>query len=404
MHFISAKLLVVLISTAGVLIGCEPTDTAANDDERDSIDAGVDDTGVDAADDASEQQDTSDAEDAGADPYVEFTAPADGAEVDNPVLFEIEAGQVDEVEIFADETYSLGSGFDPSEQDELMYRFAGTDFERPVHVEGRVDGEKVARDDLKITVTPDSCAETFFLTEFDDINEDPSGELDMFTIREESLAAIKEEIETLQSCGADITLGAMLSLLSWEAAFRVGSYNTMCNENSYNNTESDCDEVAEALYSYQYGIGGIHASNFHPCRGGSYTQNMRALFHDIAEDQGYSIDESLVTSEQADRFATVCPDDTPEAIDHYILGAHEPYDIPRNDNGNKLSAVGTYPFLDAAVSVQLTFNILHSHCDSIDDDREAIEIWGGGDDRYGTEEHQDNILSHYENFKAANCD
>ncbi len=416
---ISKKIYLIIIVLAAVLacsdpdpISEDPSDTgpdgSAEDvlsDPPDATDSTPDaDADGDAAADADAGAEGDDVEDASIEPQVAFAEPADEAVLDNPITFQIEASGVDEVEIFADETYSLGPAFDPDEEDELLYRFAGTGFARPLHVEGRVDGEKVARADLTITVNHDSCADTFFITEFDDINVDPSGELDMFNIRESSLAAIKDEIETLQSCGADITLGAMLSLLMWEAAFRAGSYNTRCNENSYHNTESDCDEVAEALYSYQFGIGGMHTSNFHPCKGGSYTQGMRDLFMDLADQAGYSTDADLMTEQLTERFHEVCPNDSPTAVDYYLLGAHDPFGIPKNDNGNYLEAVGVHPLMDTAVSVPLTFNILHGQCDTIDDDREAIAIWGGGDERYATQEHQDSILSHYNNFQAANCD
>ena len=45
-----------------------------------------------------------------------------------------------EVEVFADETYSLGPAWDPSKQSELRYRFGGTGFPRPIHVSARKDG------------------------------------------------------------------------------------------------------------------------------------------------------------------------------------------------------------------------------------------------------------------------
>lgn len=417
--FFCLGLLLCSLANFGLIACSEPALTTEPD--ADQTDTGEEDTGTsDAdsdgdADDAGEYDgdsgesdadvDHNDADsDADIEPFVAFASPANDASVDNPVIFQIEAHGIDEVEIFADETYSLGPAFDPSEEDEFLYRFVGTGSARSLHVAGRVDGEEVARADLTITVNHDTCEDRFFLTRFASHNEDTTGELDMVSIRESSLLAIKDEIGALQSCGAQITLGAMLSLLSWEAAFRAGSFNTKCNENSYHNTESDCDLVAEAFYSYQFGIGGIHTSNFHPCRGGSWTQGMRALFEDLADQAGYPTDSSLVTDEVATRFAEVCPDATPSAIDYYILGAHEPFEIPRNDNGNRLEAVGHYPLLDPNVSVQLTFNILHGQCSAITDDRDAYSRWGGGDPRYGQEDHQDRILAHYENFAAANCD
>lgn len=336
-------------------------------------------------------------------PVVAFAAPGQGEVLSNPVVFRIEALGVEEVEIFADETYSLGPAFDVAERDELLYRFAGTGFERSLHVVGRVHGEEVARADLAITVRDDTCEDRFFLDRFDSRNEDPSGELDMFAIRERSLMAIKAEVESLQACGAEITLGGMLSLLMFESALRAGSFNTRCNENSYHNTESDCDVVAEALYSYQFGIGAIHTSNFHPCRGGSYTQGMRARFAEIAAAGGFPT-EGLAMPALEERLQEVCSDATFSAVDYYILGAHEPFGIPRNANGNHLVAVGEYPFLDPHVSVPLTFSILYNQCATITDDRVAIARWGGGDARYGETAYQNNILAHYGNYAAAHCD
>ncbi len=401
MHF--PKIFAVAFLSALVLsaLACDPEPLSSSDPG-----VGTDATGdtghaePDAELDADAEPDVSEEP---PEPAVAFAAPSSGETLPNPVLFRVDAVAVDEVEIFADETYSLGPAFDPADTDELLFRFAGTGFERSLHVVGRVDGEEVARADLAITVTDDTCEDRFFLDRFDSRNEDASGELDMFTIRETSLMAIKAEVEALQACGAQITLGAILSLLMFESALRAGSFNTRCNENSYHNTESDCDLVAEALYSYQFGIGAIHTSNFHPCRGGSYTQGMRALFADIAADAGFPT-EDLLTPELQNRFHDVCPDATPSAVDYYILGAHEPFGIPRNDNGNHLVAVGDYPFLDPHVSVPLTFSILYNQCSTISDDRDAIARWGGGDARYAETAYQNNILAHYENYAAAHCD
>jgi hypothetical protein len=319
------------------------------------------------------------------------------------VTFRVAASGVDEVEIFADETYSLGPAFDPSLQDELLYRFVGTGFARSLHVVGRVDGADVARADLTITVNPDSCAERFFVSEFDQRNTDSSGDVDLFAIREAGLAAITDEVDALQACGAGVSLGGMLSLLLYEGGFRAGAFNTRCDENSYHNTSSGCDAVAEALYSYQFGLGAIHTSNFHPCKGGSYTQGMRQQFLDAADAAGYPVGDQLVTSHVSQRVAEFCPNATPSAVDYYILGAHDPFGIPKNDRGNALGSVGDFPFLDPAVSIELTFSILSSGCADISDDRDAIARWGGGDSRYSEASFQDGILAHYDNFAAANC-
>jgi hypothetical protein len=336
-------------------------------------------------------------------PSVAFVEPADGASVGNPVTFRVEATEVEEVEIFADETYSLGAAWDPSTRDALVYRFAGTGTPRMLHVVGRVGGAEVARDDLTVTVTPDSCEDRFFVEQFDKRNMDPGGTVDLFALREEALASIKAEVAALQACGAGVTLGNMMSLLLYEGGFRAAAFNTRCIENSYNPTSADCDVDAEALYSYQFGIGGIHTSNFHPCKGGAYTQGMRQRFLDKAAAAGFSTDASLVTSALATRFATVCPTKTPTAVDYYLLGAHDVFDIPRNTSGNDLAAAATFPLFTPRVSVALTFAELAPSCASIGDDREAITIFGGGDASYATTAKQNEIMSYYGNYAAANC-
>jgi hypothetical protein len=341
--------------------------------------------------------------DAAAGPSVAFADPAEGATVMNPVVFHIAASNVDEVEVFADESYSLGHAWDPRMRDSLMYRFAGTGVPRAIHVVGRVGGADVARADLTITVTPDTCEEKFFVSEFDKRNMDATGTIDLAALREEALAAIQHEVATLQACGAGLTLGSMMSLLLYEGGFRVAAYNTRCLENSYNRTSSNCDAVAEALYSYQFGIGAIHTSNFHPCKGGSYTQGMRQRFLDQAAAAGFATDPSIVTPELAARFATVCPTRTPTAVDYYLLGAHDVFGIPRNGAGNDLEAATAFPLFTPRVSVALTFAELAGACATITSDRDAIRIFGGSDTSYAQTAKQDEIMSYYGAFKAANC-
>lgn len=336
-------------------------------------------------------------------PSVSFVEPGDAATVSNPVVFRIAATEVDEVEIFADETFSLGPAWDPREREGLRYRFGGTGVPRKLHVVGRVAGAEVARDDLTVTVTPDACEDRFFVEQFDKRNMDPDGTVDLFALREDALSSIKAEVAALQACGAGVTLGNMMSLLLYEGGFRAAAFNTRCVENSYNPTSSNCDADAEALYSYQFGIGGIHTSNFHPCKGGTYTQGMRQRFLDEAAAAGFSTDAGLVTPSLAERFASVCPTKTPTAVDYYLLGAHDVFDIPRNTSGNDLAAAATFPLFTPQVSVALTFAELAPSCASIGDDREAITVFGGGDASYGTTAKQDEIMSYYGNYATANC-
>ena len=214
---------------------------------------------------------------------------------------------------------------------------------------------------------------------------------------------MKQAIADLRTCGATVTDGGMMSLLYYEGALRLGAYNTRCSENSYDPMPSGCDAYPEALYSYQYGLGAIHTSNFHPCKGGSWTAGMRALFLKLAADHGYDTRASLMTPALTDRFHQVCPNATPTAVDYYLLAAHDVFGIPRNGAGNDLAAVGTYPFVDPAISVALTFHALTASCATIHSDRDAITAFGGGDASYADPAKQDQILSYYQDYAAASC-
>ncbi len=343
------------------------------------------------------------APDAGSGPFVRFVSPADGATVPNPVRFVVEAGGVDEVQVFADQTYPLGAAWNPKDKGELLYRFSGTGTPRAVSVVGRRGQVEVARAQLTLTISPDSCADRFFVSKFDAQNTDPLGAVDLVAVREAALRAVKDEVNALHACGAGVTLGGMMSLLYWEGGLRAASFNTRCSENSYNRTAADCDLVPEALYSYQFGLGAIHTSNFHPCKGGSYTQGMRQLFLDKAGAAGFPTSPSLVTPALAARFHQVCPSSTPTAVDYYLLGAHDVFGVPKNTAGNDLGAVGSFPLFTASVSVGLTFHELAASCATLRTDRNAITAFGGSDPSYASTTRQDQILAPYAQYAAAHC-
>lgn len=337
-------------------------------------------------------------------PWVRFVSPADGGTVANPVTFVIEAGGgVDEVQLFADTTWALGAAWDPATRSTFRYRFSGTGVPRALSVVGRSAGADVARAELTLTVTPDSCEDRFFVSQFDSRNTDPTGTIDLVALREDSLAAIKREVAELSSCGATVTLGGMMSLLLYEGGLRVAAFNTLCTENSYHPTTSDCDAVAEALYSYQFGIGAIHTSNFHPCKGGAYTQGMRALLLSRMADAGFDTGDALMTPALLTRFRTVCATATPSAVDAYLLAAHDTFDIPRNASGNDLAAYGRFPLFTPGISIAMSFHELSLSCASLHSDRDAITVFGGGDASYASTTKQDQILSYFNDYQSAHC-
>ena len=161
--------------------------------------------------------------------------------------------------------------------------------------------------------------------------------------------------------------------------------------------------MPEALYSYQLGLGTIHTSNFHPCKGGSYTQKMRQRFLTEAAAAGFPTGPSLLTATIKQRFQQVCPGATPSAVDYYLLGVHDIFGVPKDAAGNHLAGFGLFPLFTPRVSVGLAFAELASGCASITSDRTAITIYGGGDSSYATTAKQDQILSYYQQFKSASC-
>jgi len=188
----------------------------------------------------------------------------------------------------------------------------------------------------------------------------------------------------------------------YESGLRIAHYNTRCSENSYNR-EVDCYQHPEARYSYQFGIGAIHTSNFHPCKDIAFTGRMRQRFLEALGDNGFATDAGVVTADVLEEFHEICPDSTPSAVDYYILTAHRTFDIPQDGSGNYLEGYGRFPFFAPRVSISLTFGELLARASSIDSDRKAIQIFGGGDSAYSTTARQNEVLSYFENFRRDNC-
>jgi hypothetical protein len=121
--------------------GGEPEDTAVDGD----ADADAD-TDADADADADADSDT----DTTPRPSVRILSPPDGAEVENPVTFEISASGVALVRLSAD-GWSLGEPWDPSASTSLSYTFSGTGYDRLILLEG-LDGSEQVVASHQITV------------------------------------------------------------------------------------------------------------------------------------------------------------------------------------------------------------------------------------------------------------
>jgi hypothetical protein len=247
-----------------------------------------------------------------------------------------------------------------------------------------------------------ACGRRYFEATFDVRNPSGAAAVELRATRDEALAALELKHDELRACGASVSLGALVALLDFESALQVGSYNTRCEENAYVRQRSGCDADPEAMYSYQYGLGAMHTSNFHPCKGGAWTQKMRRVLSDALADAGFDVSPASVDAVTRARFATICPGRAPEAIDRYLLRAHDAFGIPRDASGN-LAGGSPMPLLDPGVSIALTLEELNARCAAITSDRVALAVFGGSDGRYATRAFQDKILGRFQRFAASVC-
>lgn len=99
-----------MLSFICIVIGCQIPELTSNDSTHDAGNHTREDAGQDAWDTQNPATGDvgadADAADIIVEPHVAFAAPTNGTTMDNPVVFQIVAVGVDEVEIFADETYS----------------------------------------------------------------------------------------------------------------------------------------------------------------------------------------------------------------------------------------------------------------------------------------------------------
>ena len=336
-------------------------------------------------------------------PQVTILSPSGGATLSNPVLFKIAAKNVQQVQLVADKVSPLSPPWDPAQRDWLLRRFSSTGKPRNIRLLGLVGGKEVASHAITITIKPDPCEDLFFVSKFNVNNTDTTGKLDLVSIREDALSDIKAAVAKLKACGAKVTLGGLLSLLYFEGNLKAAFYNTKCAENSYHKMSAGCDAYPEALYSYQLGIGTIHTSNFHPCKGGSYTQGMRQKLLKAIATAGFPTNAGLVTSKVASQVQSFCPGASATVVDHYILGAHGLYGVPQNSSGNALDALAKFPFFRSAVSVAMAFAEMEASCAAITDDRKAIAVYGGSSSYYKDYANQTKILGYYQSFAATSC-
>lgn len=241
------------------------------------------------------------------------------------------------------------------------------------------------------------CQYQFFRSYFD-----PANGTAFAALRAASFSRIVERVRALQACGANVTLGGMLSLMIYEGGgAKVAFFNDRCNENSYDSSAT-CWTNPKARYSYQLGLAPVHTSNFHPCADVGWTSKMRARLDRALADAGYAPTAAEVSS-VGPALHTFCPNAAPTRVDYYILTIHSVFGVPTNTSGNDLPHAGTYPFFNPRVVIDLFFDALASGCASLSNDRSAIAVFGGGDSSYQSTAKQDQILALWNNYRAAHC-
>jgi hypothetical protein len=234
----------------------------------------------------------------------------------------------------------------------------------------------------------------FFETTFDKNNGN-----NLVPERNSSFTIVAQKVEALQKSGAKISLGGMFSLLISESRARIAHYNTLCSQNSYHNS-NNCWDLPESRYSYQLGLGAVHTSNFHPCNDRAWTGPQRNKFTQLAGQVGFSPTPEQVASVAAE-IHSFCPASTqPQAVDYYILRAHD-LGLPKDNVGNTLPLAGKYPFFTPSVSLAFFFSGLEAQPLQLTSDEQAICIWGAKNKKfYCDPQNQATILLLWKHFQT----
>lgn len=267
--------------------------------------------------------------------------------------------------------------------------------------------EPLAPDTATTTVTPatqtsttdvrveTSCEARFWRTTIVDNN---TGLTDAPALADRSFRYIRDRVEALNARGAHITVGGVLALLVFEDEGHVAFYNDRCNENSYVHAR-ECWSTPEARYSYQYGLGATHTSLFHPCNAGAA---MRRQMNNSLRAHGFVPTATDIAS-VAPALRSVCAKAVPDAVDYYILTAHDKFGIPQDSAGNLLAAAGQFPFFSPEVSLDLLFAEIGSDPTRLSSDRAMIVVYGGNATRYRQQAFQSNVLGKYTSYRDAAC-
>lgn len=241
------------------------------------------------------------------------------------------------------------------------------------------------------------CEHAFFAKYFDRDNG-----MGLETLRDESFTHIAQQVDALHACGAQVTLGGLLSLMIFEGGgAKVAFYNDRCAENSYDSSAT-CFDNPKARYSYQYGLAPVHTSNFHPCADVTYTSKMRMKLATAITAAGFSASAAEIATADAG-VKSFCPAKSAELVDYYIVNAHSVFGVPTNGTGNDLPHAGMFPFFTPRVVIDLFFALVSGSCAQLTSDEAAIGVFGGGDASYRTATKQATILKLWRDFKAANC-
>ncbi len=238
-----------------------------------------------------------------------------------------------------------------------------------------------------------------------------AGLADAAGVADRSFRDIRDHVAKLNARGAHITVEGVLALLVFETEARVTYYNDRCEQNSFFK-KARCWSIPKARYSYQYGLGAIHTSLFNPCNPNPAT---RRRMNDLLREHRFvptAADIDSVRPELRRVCAIsactrgVCAKTEPDAVDYYILKAHEKFEIPPNSESEKKNVPPTaapFPFFSPEISIDLFFTEIGSKPQQLPDDRAMIVAFGSGDAYYRNKKHQSAMLGKYTSYSKANC-
>lgn len=129
---------------------------------------------------------------------------------------------------------------------------------------------------------------------------------------------------------------------------------------------------------------------------------MRRRMNNSLRAHGFAPTATEISS-VAPAVRSVCAKAVPDAVDYYILAAHDRFGVPQDSAGNLLAAADRFPFFSPEVSIDLFFAEVGSDPTRLSSDHAMIGVYGGNDARYRKPAFQSSVLGKYTNYRDAAC-